>query len=140
MARRAGERPAVPVWSERGRAPSPCPCHPASPVALAPGCSSKQSQRFTVHLGLYTHPSSRGKSVQLPLENSPNPDIHMDRAKQERSDLHMQVICFIVHYFSPFICRASVQEIIYLLTNSDNLKTVPRTFAMLWFQLPPLIP
>ena len=56
-------------------------------------------------------------------------------------DLHRQVISFIMRYFpSPFICQANVQETIYLLTNSDNLKTVPRTFAMPWFQLPPLIP
>lgn len=67
--------------------------------------------------------------------------LHKPCKAQELREPHRQVICFIVHYFpSLFICQGNIQEIIYLLTNSDNLKTVPRTFAMSWFQLPPLIP
>lgn len=81
------------------------------PFALAPGCSRTQSRHSTAHRGLYP-PPLLGQPVQFPLENSPTPDSLITRAKQERRDLHGQVICFIVHYFSPFICQASVQEII----------------------------
>lgn len=105
------------------------------------GMQSTKSWHFPVHFVFYPNGKLMEKTHITPTKPPYVGHLHKSRKAGTHGTMQAGCLLQVLHYFpSLLICQANVQEIIYFLTNSDNLKTAPRTFAMSWFQLPPLIP